>query len=110
MITITNCTVQFRKLCPMRWEQLEPTADEAVCLCEMCWRQVFLCRSDTEASYHAMEGHCVAVLGSSVTQSSSMPCGFTTPSFSGCTRGLSEKPIVSLSAMPHLPAGYANPP
>src|SRR5215831_14789115 len=41
--------------------------------------------------------------GSSVMQSSSMPCGFTIPSFSGCTRGLSEKPIVSLSAMIHLP-------
>ena len=62
MITVTNCTVQFRKLCPMRWEQLEPTADEAVCVCETCWRQVFLCRTDTEAWYHAMEGHCVAVL------------------------------------------------
>src|SRR5712692_10494706 len=36
-------------------------------------------------------------------QSSSMPCGFTIPSFRGCTRGLSEKPIVSLSAMIHLP-------
>src|SRR6267378_3750722 len=32
-----------------------------------------------------------------------MPCGFTTPSFSGCTRGLSEKPIVSLRAMTRLP-------
>src|SRR5262245_9794347 len=32
-------------------------------------------------------------------QSSSMPCGFTSPSFNGCTRGLSEKAIVSLSAM-----------
>jgi len=62
MITITNCTVQFRKLCPMRWEQLEPTADEAVRLCETCWRQVFLCRTDAEARHHAMEGHCVAVL------------------------------------------------
>src|SRR3989442_15112679 len=36
-------------------------------------------------------------------QSSSMPGGFTIPSFRGCTRGLSEKPIVSLSAMIHLP-------
>jgi hypothetical protein len=26
----------------------------------------------------------------------------TMPSFSGCTRGLSEKPMVSLSAMTHL--------
>src|SRR5215510_12406115 len=35
-------------------------------------------------------------------QSSSMPCGFTSPSFNGCTRGLSEKAIVSLSAMTFL--------
>jgi hypothetical protein len=62
MITITNCRVQFRKLCPMRWEQLEATGDDAVRLCETCWRQVFLCRTDAEARYHAMEGHCVAVL------------------------------------------------
>src|SRR5262245_34098243 len=32
-------------------------------------------------------------------QSSSMPCGFTSPSFNGCTRGLSEKAIVSLRGM-----------
>src|SRR5207249_7986707 len=42
--------------------QLEPTADEAVRVCETCWRQVFHCRTDAEALYHAMEGHCVAVL------------------------------------------------
>lgn len=62
MIAITNCGIQFRKLCPMSWERLEPTADEAVRLCETCWRQVFLCSTDAEACYHAMEGHCVAVL------------------------------------------------
>src|SRR5262245_22787733 len=39
------------------------------------------------------------LLGSSVTQSSSIPCGFTIPSFRGCTRGFSEKPIVSLSGI-----------
>jgi len=62
MITITNCTVQFRKLCPTSWERLEPTADEAVRLCETCSRHVFRCTTDIEAWYHAMEGHCVAVL------------------------------------------------
>jgi hypothetical protein len=62
MITITHCTVQFRKLCPTSWERLEPTADEAVRLCETCWRQVFRCRTDAEARYHALEGHCVAML------------------------------------------------
>jgi hypothetical protein len=62
MITITNCSVQFRKSCPMRWERLESTADDTVRLCETCWRRVFLCRTDAEARYHAMEGHCVAVL------------------------------------------------
>jgi len=39
-----------------------PTADEAVRRCDTCWRQVFLCSTDAEAHYHAMEGHCVAVL------------------------------------------------
>jgi hypothetical protein len=28
-----------------------------------------------------------------------MPCGLTAPSFSGCTRGLSEKAIVNRRAM-----------
>ncbi len=68
MITITNCNVQFRKLCPVRWEQLESTADEAVRACETCWRRVFLCRTDAEARYHTMEGHCVAVLMSDSSQ------------------------------------------
>jgi len=62
MITISNCGVQFKQLCPMRWEDLVPTADEAVRRCDTCWRQVFLCSTDAEAHYHAMEGHCVAVL------------------------------------------------
>jgi hypothetical protein len=47
MITISNCAVRFKRLCPMRWENLRPTADETVRLCETCWRQVFLCRTDT---------------------------------------------------------------
>ena len=42
--------------------KLAPTASETVRLCETCWRQVFLYRTDSEAWYHAMEGHCVAVL------------------------------------------------
>ena len=46
----------------MRWENLEPTADRTLRLCETCCRQVFLCRTDTEVWYHAMERHCVAVL------------------------------------------------
>ena len=62
MITVTNCTVQFRRLCPVRWERLEPTADEGVRLCETCWRHVFRCATDAEARYHAIEGHCVALL------------------------------------------------
>ena len=39
------------------------------------------------------------VPGSIVTQLRSMPCGLTAPSFSGCTRGLSEKAIVNRRAM-----------
>jgi hypothetical protein len=61
MITIGNCAVRFKQLCPMRWENLVPTADETVRLCETCWRQVFLCTTDAEARYQAMEGHCVAL-------------------------------------------------
>jgi hypothetical protein len=49
MITISNCPVRFKQLCPMRWEDLVPAADETVRRCETCWRQVFLCRTDGEA-------------------------------------------------------------
>ena len=59
----------------MRWEQLEPTADEAVRVCETCWRQVFRCRTDAEALYHAMEGHCVAVLVPDSSQFVGEPMG-----------------------------------
>jgi hypothetical protein len=62
LIPITNCPVQFKKRCPTTWERLEPTAEHNVRICETCWRRVFRCMTETEAWYHAMEGHCVAVL------------------------------------------------
>src|SRR5438552_1177817 len=49
------------------------------------------------------------LLGSSVMQSSSMPCGFTSPSFKGWTRGLSEKANVNLSGMTSLSVGESLP-
>ena len=61
-IGIRNCAVQFRRLCPMTWEGLQPTADDTVRLCEGCWRHVFLCTTAAEAFYHAMEGHCIAMV------------------------------------------------
>src|SRR5947199_344852 len=42
-------------------------------------------------------------------QSSSMPCGFTSPSFKGWTRGLSEKANVNLSGMTSLSVGESLP-
>ncbi len=46
----------------MTWEGLQPTADDRVRFCDTCWRHVFLCTTDAEAFYHAMEGHCIAKL------------------------------------------------
>ena len=49
-----------------------------------------------------LSDYCTVPMSLAGIPAISIPCGFTHPSFRGCTRGLSEKPIVSLSAMTHL--------
>ena len=59
-IPIRNCEVTFRKVCPLQWDMLNPTADPAVRSCDMCHREVYLCESDEEALRHAKAGDCIA--------------------------------------------------
>jgi hypothetical protein len=58
-IVIRNCVVQFRRLCPMIWERLRPTAGDMVRLCDTCRREVFFCAPDTEALQHSRAGYCI---------------------------------------------------
>ena len=57
---IRNCVVEFRKLCPLKWESLGKTPDPGVRLCTTCSRDVYFCDSDEEAIHHAKAGHCIA--------------------------------------------------
>jgi len=83
MATVMNCSVRFGRLCPLRREGLVPTADETVRRCETCWRLVFLWMTDTEAWYHAMEGHCVAMLMPNDTLLSVSQCRTAAPGSDG---------------------------
>jgi len=57
---IRNCVVEFRKVCPLQWENLWQTSDPAVRHCETCKRDVHFCHTDEEALAHAKAGHCIA--------------------------------------------------
>lgn len=58
---------EFRFKCPQDWHALALTADERVRYCEICCRNVRLCRNEDEYLFHAAAGHCVAVLAHSET-------------------------------------------
>ena len=51
----------FEFVCDQQWEQMTPTADGAVRLCERCRENVHYCDTITVAREHARQGHCVAV-------------------------------------------------
>jgi uncharacterized protein (TIGR02996 family) len=58
---IENCGVEFQFRCPRRWEELRPSADEAVRFCDECRREVVFCRTIEVAQTHAALGDCIAV-------------------------------------------------
>jgi uncharacterized protein (TIGR02996 family) len=51
----------FNYLCDRRWEDLKPTDDRAVRLCEGCKENVHYCDTIMQAREHAWAGHCVAI-------------------------------------------------
>src|SRR5262249_12889519 len=60
---IRNCKPEFKFVCPLDWNQLEPTGEAAVRFCHDCKQNVFLCATDIEALDHAKQGHCIAMRG-----------------------------------------------
>jgi uncharacterized protein (TIGR02996 family) len=52
---------RFEFECPKRWEELQPTREGTVRVCEACRENVYYCGTVNEARLHAGEGHCVAV-------------------------------------------------
>jgi uncharacterized protein (TIGR02996 family) len=51
----------FSFVCDRRWEDLEPTSDQATRFCEGCRQNVHYCATIMEARQHAAEQHCIAV-------------------------------------------------
>ena len=59
---IENCNrPHFRYQCPKKWEQLEPTDDDAVRFCVTCQQRVYFCSSMQEATQPARRDDCVAI-------------------------------------------------
>lgn len=52
---------QFEFVCDKRWDEMTPTGDNAVRLCETCQQNVHYCDTIMEARKKAEHGHCVAV-------------------------------------------------
>ncbi|MEN9360305.1 MAG: hypothetical protein RL095_1840 [Verrucomicrobiota bacterium] len=60
--TIRNCKVSFKFQCPLKWEALQSTEDDAIRFCDQCREKVYYCATDAETIEHARAGHCVARL------------------------------------------------
>jgi len=60
---IRNCKAEFRYVCPMDWDDLEPTSEPIARFCQECQQPVFFCATDVESLNHARQGHCIAMPG-----------------------------------------------
>jgi hypothetical protein len=58
--TIRKCSLYFRRVCPLQWDALTPTADPNVRSCSACNKPVYFCATDEETLAHARLGDCVA--------------------------------------------------
>jgi uncharacterized protein (TIGR02996 family) len=58
---LENCSVRFAYACPLRWDNLTPTADRNVRFCSACEQHVHYCATLAEAQHHAWSGECVAI-------------------------------------------------
>jgi uncharacterized protein (TIGR02996 family) len=59
--TFTDDVHGLELVCPMKWEQLAPTAEANVRACGICKKDVTLCTSFVEVVHHTQRGHCVAI-------------------------------------------------
>ncbi len=46
--------------CPIKWENLEPTADDKVKFCSVCTKKVFFCETLSEIEACQKNGNCIA--------------------------------------------------
>lgn len=51
----------FAFLCDQHWEEMTPTGDDRVRMCDRCEEAVHYCDTIVTARLHARQGHCVAV-------------------------------------------------
>ncbi len=58
---IENCDEHFAFECPLKWENLQLTANHKVRHCDACDKDVYYCNTVDEARTHASEGQCVTV-------------------------------------------------
>ena len=58
---VQNCDIKFRMKCPLSWDALGTTDDEATRYYSICERSVFLCTTNEDAVSHARRGECIAV-------------------------------------------------
>jgi len=59
---VERCSgVRMELVCPMRWDRLEPTAQEAVRNCGACKQQVTYCTTIEQARTIATAGGCIAI-------------------------------------------------
>lgn len=56
-----NCPKLLKLECPMRWDDLAPTADADVRFCGSCERDVFWCDTPEDFIRHGQRGRCVAI-------------------------------------------------
>lgn len=73
MKTIQNCDLRFRFQCPKKWDALLPTSNPDVRGCEACARLVYFCKDEAQATEHAKQGHCIAVLAPIAGQPHRLP-------------------------------------
>jgi uncharacterized protein (TIGR02996 family) len=60
-IPLENCQLRWSFVCPMKWEQLQETADPRTRVCSACRKEVRYCDRIDEAQAVAGRGGCVAV-------------------------------------------------
>lgn len=56
-----RAVLRFDFLCDRRWEELDPTEDQAVRFCDGCQQSVHYCDTIMEARRQTWAGHCIAV-------------------------------------------------
>ncbi len=58
---VENCSTAWAFICPQRWHEFLPTADEKVRHCETCQQDVHYCTSIEAARDRASQGQCVTL-------------------------------------------------